>query len=500
MNYFFKKLIVLIATSLSTFNLSSALEQDIDIEKNTISTKEKQVLIKVAKVLVASHENKQNKVWEKYDLTESPVVITFKNGHVFAFNLNTNNPLWQKISVEGINMLFSPQDYWGFTRSNFQPQFPLEGQQAYVFNLDKAIQSTALQPYLVLIHERFHLYEFENFQVRSKSDKYQDHLNKENLALGKVEEKILANFMRERGNPECQLEHLKDYVAINTLRKSVIQKSSVDWENHQQIMEGLADYVSYKMLDVFPLFAAFDGHRELANLLNKEAENTEYSDHAIKWRHYSVGASLGYALDFLNVRNWKNRIEQGEKQLSQLMGESVVLSPSELEARIENCKILYHWDECLSDVSQAVNKFENEIAGHIQTYNEMEGVILEVGRPRVGLSGSGSNKQMFYLSDGSTLSLKDTLASSSEDNLWHLNLHSIPYVFKKSSGIVEFKVEFETKFVVDHKNFSLKQLMEEKKFQPFSHLEIHGKDFHFTSSHEGALFLKENGALSIRFR
>lgn len=465
-----------------------------------LDQKEQEILSKVGAILRSSHTEKQNEVWPDYDLTESPVVITFNNGHIFVFNLDSKNPQWEKFTLNGVDILFSAQDLWGLTRSAFQPQFPLEGQKAYVFNLENATGSQATKSLQVLVHERFHRYEFEYFQLNFRGKPYSDHLNGENLALGKLEEQILADFMKDLGKPELQVEHLRNFIAVNSVRRSLIDPSSVEWEDHQQIMEGLADYVSYKMMDVFNIVPSFEGHQELKNLLDKEAANTDYSDHAIKWRHYSLGSSLGYILDFLKIPEWKIQVECGEKTLMQMIQEVITLSPEEIQQRFENSAITYHWDLTYATVLLSVNKFEEEVAEHIKNYHQMEGVIVEIGRPKAGLSGSGSNFHLFYLADGSTLSLQDTLASSSEDNLWHLTLDHEPYVFKKGAGVVEYKLENETEIIVDNQKFTLKELLQQKSQKPFTHIEIKGKRSHFVSDkHEGLLTVNSNGILNVSF-
>jgi hypothetical protein len=464
-----------------------------------LDQKEQDILSKVAVILKSSHTQKQNEVWPGYDLTQSPVVITFKNGHIFVFNMRSENRQWQKLALNGFTILYSTEDHWGLTHSAFQPQFPLEGQKAYVFNLENATGPQAIKSYQVLVHERFHRHEFENFQVNSGANPYADHLNGENLALGKLEEQILADFMKDQGNVDSRMEHLRNFIAVNAVRRSLIKPSSIEWEDHQQIMEGLADYVSYKIMDIFNI-VPFEGHQELGELLDKEAANTDYSDHAIKWRHYSLGASLGYVLDFLKVSDWKMQVENGQKNLSQMIQEAVGLPPGEIAQRFENCKAIYQWDHTFATVSLSVNKFEEEVANHIKNYQQMEGNVLEIGRPRMGLSGSGSNLHLFYLADGSTLSLQDTLSSSSEDNLWRLTLDHMPYVFKTGSGAVKFKVDKETEIIVDNQKFTLKELLQEQTRKSFMHIEIQGKNSHFVSDkHEGLLTVNSRGTLNVSF-
>ena len=61
-----------------------------------------------------------------------------------------------------------------------------------------------LKPLHILIHERFHQFEFDRFQPPELIGNYQDHLNAENLALSKLEEQVLFDFMQAQGDPVLQ--------------------------------------------------------------------------------------------------------------------------------------------------------------------------------------------------------------------------------------------------------------------------------------------------------
>jgi hypothetical protein len=470
----------------------------IDKTGDFISKEEKHVVEQVADLLAATHQFDQNPVWPGYDLTKTPVIITFSPGHIFAFHLKSRNPAWKKIQIKGFEVLFSSEDKWEVTCSKFNPQFPIEGQTAYVFNMDKAV-ANQIRPYQIFVHERFHQHEFENFYPIALLGNYQDHLNAESIALGKLEECILAEFTIDNMGSD-RLEHLRNYLAVHAMRKVLMQPSSIAWEDHQQVMEGLADYVSHKMLDVLQFFPGFKGNLELNQLLITESKNKSYEEHAIKWRHYSIGATLGYALDFLNIPHWKNLVEREGASLNQLLEEAIPLSPNEIEMRVEECKAIYGWNQIFAEVNQSVIKFEDEVSKIVQAYDKADGIQLEIGKPLQGVSGSGSNKRLLYLANGSTVSLRDTLTSTAEDNLWRLQLKAIPYLFKKENGGLEFKIESEANIIIDGHPVSLKDLAAAKQLTFFHEIEIEGKSCHFTSEqHPGCLIVDGRGKLTISY-
>ena len=423
--------------------------------ENDSTLKEQKIIESILTITQYSHQSKSNAVWPGYDLTQTPIIISFKNGHVFVLNHSSANPAFETLSLNGNKVQHSPKDLWGLSQTAFNPNYPFEGESAYVFNMDQAYRDPK-KPLHVLVHERFHKYQFGHFNPPPILGNYQDHLNPENLALAKLEEKALLEFMQAKDEAQ-QGEYLRDFIAINSMRRLLIHIPSAAWEDHQQVMEGLADYVGYKMLGVLHLVPGFDARQELAQALRKEFMGEDYSDHAIKWRHYSIGASIGYILDGLKVPYWKKRIEQGQATLQEILNETVHMSSQEMENRFEKAKIAYGYEDIYDKIAATTHKFETEIQSMMDSYEKLNGIIVSIGNPGKGLSGSGYNERMLYLPDGTTLSINDNLKSLSDDNFWKLQLKNIPYLFKKGSGEIEFKVDASCEILIDRQTFPIQE-------------------------------------------
>ncbi len=471
------------------------LSNSIQAQPDDVTASELNIIQEVVKILEYSHNS--NQIWPGYDLMQGPILITFNSGHVFVFNYVSSDPAFQSFIVKDTAVLFSSSDKWGARQVEFNPKFPFEGQSAYLFNLDQALRDP-LKPLHILVHERFHLYEFENIRPPALIGNYQDHLNPENLALAKLEEKILADFMQAKGHPVQQREHLRDLLAVNGMRRILIQNPSIAWEDHQQVMEGLADYVGYKMMEV--LHPNFDGVKALCYTLNREFENGDYSDHALKWRHYSIGAALGYVLDFLQIPDWKETILDGKASLQGILNDSILMSTREMENRFENIKATYNWNEIFDKVSAAVNRFDEEMRALTDSYSALGGIILSIGDPGTGLSGSGTNQRMLYLHDGTTLSLNDTLKAINEDNQWKLELKQIPFLFKTVDGNMEFKVDPQAEITIDHETQRLNEFISKAHKRNFKKVQIKGKFINFVSSNPaGQLQVTSRGKILIRY-
>lgn len=461
----------------------------------------------IAQIITALHEEQASQVWPGYDLTTSPLIITFDNGHLYAFNLKSTSHAWQKLTVEKMNVLYTDKDQWDLSDVPMNPQFEIEGQTAFVFRLD-VMQLDPYLPFLVLVHERFHQYQFTHFRDKhSDPDGYLDHLNPENLALMQIEELLLANFLKSYGNstedpqPKLdKLECLKNFVAVHTARGALMHSSSIQWEQNQQRMEGMADYVSMKTFDVFHLLPGFDSQTNLLTTIQGYADNDNVSDRVIKWRHYGVGAALGYALDFIHVNNWKEQVEVHGRPLDDLLSQSIVLSDEELAVRVKQVKKVYGYDRLLVSVQKHLTAYQNEIADHVKQFQLLEGVTVTLDSPLgVPLSGGGYDQHLYYMADGSMLSIENTSTNITRDNLWKICFEKTPFIFQGSAGEREFKVESGLQIIMDGQSYSMTDLVKTKNKKKFTSISWKGERSEFSCVQHKGVLESYQGKIFIRF-
>lgn len=461
-----------------------------------LSADEKQTIQSVNQLIQESHEKKAEAVWPGFDLTTSPILITFGNGHIYAFNLKSTNPQWKKITVAGIPVLFSETDHWGLSKSAMNPQFPIEGQNAYAFNLDQA-EDNIQKIFEILVHERFHRYQFEHFPMEHLKGNYLDDLNIDNLTLMQMEEMALANFFQASGDQKR--EFLLDFAAINQTRRAILKKASVRWEDHQQVMEGLADYVSFKIFDVLKIFDQYEGNNKLKTMLERYAQSPEISERAVKWRHYGVGAAMGYGLDFLQVKGWKHKVEKGAS-MTALMDQAVHLTPAEINERMGFVEVAYNVKAVREKVSRTVANYQKNMDDLAAAYDKLEGIPIQVGRPKKSsISGGGFTARTLYLADGSTISLQDTSMMTNVENTWCLELQEVPFVFQNYAGEREFKIELDLQVTLDGKIYALRDLVETQANLSFDKIELKGKSCRFTSVNASGVISVEAGKVYITF-
>ncbi len=487
------KLIIILTFSLmSLFGYASTAE---------ISKKEAQFVEKISQTTdFLAHQNSANKVWKSFDLSKTPVIVTFSNNNIYAFGLKNPSSAWQKKSIGKQNVLFSEIDHWGLNKVSMQAGFLVDGEEAFVFNIDESEgKGLTERPIMVLVHELFHHYQFEHFKEPTEFGNYTDQMNIQNLSLINLEERILIDFLKVK--EEYKLDMLKNYMAVNETRKQLIDPDSIRWERFQQVMEGLADYASIQTFNSFPIIPEFNAQKHLQYVLAGYIYSEDPQELAVKWRHYGVGATLGIALDYLKIKDWKEQIEKGDESQISILEKHVKLSDMEVQNRLAIVKQNYNYDEIEQELTGKVQSFQSMISDLMGDYQKQKGLIVTIQKPYdASVNGGGSSHGIFHLEDGLTVSVKDKSFSASTDNLWKIELKEIPFIFQDSSCSRILKVDDQLEIVLDGTSHTLESL--KKPHHPifFNSISWDDKTSSFEShDREGRLLYTEDGFF-INFR
>lgn len=481
--------LLLIAGAAATFNLvpsSAMMEKTLpEQELNSVQT--------IANILSFAKSTRGQRVWPGFQLAESPVVLWFDNGHVYALNMKGKRG-WKSIILPlGTQVLFSSVDRWGVTNVQMNPEFEVEGQKAYVFHMD-LIKGDPFLPFFVFVHERFHPYQEANFEETPPGE-YKDHLNAENLALMHLEGELLVEFLQS-SDAEDKLEILKDFVAVHKERLNQLDEESRLWENHQQSIEGLADYVGLRTMERTGMRMFAQMH--LLMTMRSHVEDPNITELSIKRRHYGVGATLAYALDYLHVKGWKKQVQNG-KALDDLLVEALGLTDVDTTQRLADVKKEFKYSDLKDDIVAEAKEYSEEIAFLLNDYRSQKGLTLRIAKPKDNpVSGGGMDKRMLYLADGSILSVENQSDSSTADRKWTMTL-DVPYVFQDKDGVHEFKVDKDSKISIDNEPYLVGQLLtQEDKEIPFDSLTWEGQNGKFTAKCPGVL-KTEQGKVCISF-
>lgn len=439
----------------------------------------------VSKVISLTQQ-KHSDAWPSLDLNDSPIVLTFSNQDIYGVNLQKPKEIWDKISLGNGAAHKAKDDLWRIRQLKLHPSYDIDGENVFVFQMGDDEESLR-----ILAHERFHRYQLLHFAPETqKISEYTDHFNPENLALMKIEDILLKEFLE--APKEKRIELLKDYVAVNAERKKIMSESSLSWEDHQQKMEGLADYVSAKM---------FDGEQQiLGNMGQLDDEVEDFADYAIKWRHYSAGAALAFALDFLQAKDWKTKIEKGG-YLSQILENELQDTPENIKKRFNKVQRKYRFKALKKKLANKVRAFQEQLDSLFHKYQEISGPIVRLGHPHgIGISGGGSTERLISLADGTTLSILDASFSSTTDSSWKFSTSEIPFLIQNRAGFREFKIGNQCCLKLNDETISLEALMKGPPGEyPFETLVFEGEKFNFSSEKHAGVLICEGDHIAIKY-
>jgi len=451
--------------SLFSFFSLNASEQD-DFEKDAIET--------MALTFQGFAREGGDSIWPNFDLTDCPVIFHFRNGHAYAYGLKLPSSRWEKLVSHHYPISFCPQ--FPVSLPLLQPAYPIGRERAFVMSLDQGNlgqdKNAPLLPLLTFIHERFHITQFSSFAKEKVIEpEIADYQNVDLLTWMEMEHKCLISFLQTE-EMESRLEALKDYLAISHLRRRSLHSNTIKWEDHQQKMEGLADYASVKTFQVFCPTRNFNGEACLLTMRQKKNKGIVHMQDALKGRHYFVGAVMGWALDFCQVKEWKMEVEKEGVSLYTLMEKALPMSEEEREKRFLQLQMSMEFNEIRHQIEQKRGKERDEGKKIMRSFLNQKGILIHMGTPSGPMSGGGTHQKMYQI-DHKKLLTQDKSKAMTEDQLWTLNFHAIPFVLEEQNGDRFFKLDSQTILLVDGREISLENIFaEERKEHLFQSLSL----------------------------
>lgn len=451
------------------------ITKDLFVKKETNFFSQRE-LRQVEALLPLIHSSMEE-IWPNFNILESPILLTFETGRIYAIGLKTINSNWKKISLKEYDIHFTDTDFWNLTGIKLHPAFEIEGQKAFVFQIKKEPNV----PHL-FAHERFHPFQLRYFH-KDLLEGYSDHLNQNNLSLARLEDLLLKAFLEERDIPK-KTDLLREFLTVNQERHATISAASQKWENFQQKIEGLAEYVAFRL---------HEGEEGLLLSQKEETSDQNLSDYTTKWRHYFVGAALAFALDFLEVPGWKEDVQAG-KSLIECLKENLAFDPKQLE----EIKRKFDFPAIQKKAMQQTFEFASEINKLKENYQAIEGLPFRIGTPRgLGISGGGSTERIISLEDGTTISLNDRSSSQTADSSWKFCTNSLPYLIQNGRGFREFKIDAQIELLVNNKQMSIGELLKNPGEYPFLNLHCEAETFIFSSVKHPGVIISDGKSLSV---
>lgn len=401
---------------------------------SSVYADEKEEMHLLARTMQAFQSRQSHEIWPHFNLQSLPTVVHYKNGHAYAFLFPGSPKNWKRLFIDQYPVLFS-ENQTSLLQVPLHPAYKVEGQKAFVFSMDQSPDFSLL----TFIHERFHLHQFRYFsQLHETRGEYLDHQNVTNLSMMELENKLLTRFLECREENQKRI-YLKSFLAVVAIRRPMLHAKSIEWEDHQQKMEGTADYVSLKTYQVFPFMMDFDAEKTLLKMRSKKISPSLYQD-VVKGRNYFVGTVICLALDFCHVHGWKKQVANGTKSLHQLLAEALPLTVLEQEMLLSEMVKEFDYDLIEAQIRDKLNEEKRQLGILQDSFKQQAGIAIRVGLPKQHTTSGGRFENSFHFAD-TKISRKETSTAMSEDQRWTLNFDAIPMVFQDKQGVRLFKLE-----------------------------------------------------------
>jgi hypothetical protein len=419
---------------------------------------ERQIAILASTFHYFDHQQK-DQVWPLFSLLSYPAIFHFKNGHLYGFGFKQPLSYWKTKIAHPIPVLFKSDPQEPLLQVTLDPFYLIEEKPAFVFGLIHE-EDFDFKHLLLFIQEKFRVFQSTMFKPEQKQKvKKSDYQNTSQLAWIELENRLLTRAL-ETPLAEERRSFLKDYLAVNQKRRQQLSRESIQTEDSQQRMEGLAAYVSLRSYQIFPAMPQFDFEKMVLKLRAQTLiKQPTLPYDAMEKRHVFVGTVLGWALDLYAQPNWKYAIQYRQFTLQQLLERALTISLPEREKRLDYLKNQEEWRTLQQQIQWQLEKEKMNDQRVMELFDQKEGYIVWLGLPSIPTYTKGYQRQLSQVHHLKVLK-EVTLLCTTHNSLWRLSLKNAPLCIEEQTGERAFKVPLGLKLVVDGQELTFKTMQQ----------------------------------------
>ncbi|WP_058473103.1 hypothetical protein [Legionella quateirensis] len=395
--------------------------------------------------------NSNANIWPKFKISSKPIIVYFSNQHHYAYYFSPINSNWKIQSDQSFPVYFLDHDEYEIDNLSWSDGNIIDGQPSFVFGLETIKDISNRDILHLLFHERFHIFQFEDFPVQIYNFGTYTGFNQiENVKLTYIEDLALGEYLTNDN-----IEALKDYVAINQYRQKLMGDISTIYEATKENMEGIADYYGWSV--------AISNEAERNQAMITTYKNKCGIDKLIKCqlqdRYYFTGAAVGIALDNLSVGDWKDKLVKNKSFIRNQLHQYFSFSDTQISQRVNQAKERYNYAEITRPIEVAIERYKERRSKEMNSYNNQPGVKLNIERRPCNLFGMTMADENFYIDSNIQLYINQIGNSSCPDHSIIVNYFNIPYVLKTENiGRIQVKIDNDTLLEIDGKSISAKDL------------------------------------------
>ncbi len=433
----------------------------------------------------------QQEVWPGFHISDTASIVHYKNNHLYAFNFTPKDTDWQDLDINGSMAYYNSKNNYNINQPLFFGAL-IDDQVSYIYGYHELDNTKAdLRNALVFTHERFHYYQAEHFIADQNLPEYQGFNNLENITLAYLEAEVLKKYLID-----ADIEILKDFVAINRYRSTLLDSNSIVYEQQQERWEGIADYIAFKAVTM----DSNELYKELISDYDRENSCSLVNpvDCVIKQRYYLTGVALGIALDRLSLEGWKETVEQNKRTPRELLLSLFKMEPAEIDARINNAKQQYHYEEMVKPIEKSIGEYQAKLKKQLEAYDIFSGIKTRFYSPWPCISKAGVVSSFTYRIDGKT-SLTIDSESFTECTDGSITVkYSVPFEYN-TLFYTEIKIDGDATILIDGEKITYTEFYSLRTRRMFHNLSILASNVSINFVNHSGLIISNGKDVRIKF-
>ncbi|MDX1901666.1 MAG: hypothetical protein SFW66_06640 [Gammaproteobacteria bacterium] len=446
----------------------------------------------------------------EFDPSEQPT-LDYKRFHLYAFDFQPANPLWQKINIQGSNAYYMPQNPIGLEESLTL----IDNQIVLPFRADPFMDVTEE---IVNMHaEKFMLYFMQHTPLDELKENTQSFLHDENnLRLTALEIEAMKTYLKSN-----DVEALKDMLALRQYRIKSLTDDIIKNENTREKERGVALYVGIRSANLDSTNANnFILHRIERNAPDLASSNqnflTNFREYVADSIGHNSGAVLALALERVGDNQWKSAVQDNAEPLITLLEKHYAMNETEINQRALSASDKYHFTDFSAKLKSALTENETGAVEAQNTFSASTGIKVHVVTQVDNNALEGTDwTHVLFASFNQTIFNGNNFTKYLHSSNVQLELRNIPIVIENNSLKVikilpndnlkvigneetnTFKLPINASIVMDGQTTTLNALTQKSQTLKFHKIENENVSITLENNLTGEL-ITQNGEVTIK--
>jgi len=282
------------------------------------------------------------------------------------------------------------------------------------------------------------------------------------------------------------------------------------FEEQKENMEGMADYVGWKSMNL-----------DDATYKNNIVRDYNYGDQCMfskidtikgcieNWRYYFLGNVMGIALDQLSVANWKEVLEKSGTSVRSQLFKLYPMSDKEIMTRVEQAKVRYHFAEIAEPIKKIMKPYIDEIYQQQKNYQKLSGIELNIDLASCQETTSEHYTNSYEINTQKQLLSNASINSACRDQSIKMKYSHIPLLYNLSATkllpipsvttTLIFKISPETVLIIDNHKVIVKNFVDARKRILFHTLNITNAQMDIKIDGVAGVLDGTNGSLKLQY-